>query len=161
MFMRFSRSVAVAACSGFLDAPRASGVFERSAERSSIAMAARRAPSPSPSSACTIWAGDISVHHHCVRSGKDKVEIAGSSPAKGAAFANGIALTARCSSAVRKAKARTSSCPCRNAHPDFGIFNIFLNATERIWFGPRGVQSLDPWVVNYSAVDGAPSESLS
>ena len=39
---------------------------------------------------------------------------------------------------------------CKDAHPDFGIFKYSVNVTVKdSLFGPRGVQSLDPWVVNY------------
>ncbi len=39
---------------------------------------------------------------------------------------------------------------CRNAHPEFGIFKYSVNVTVKdSAFGPRGVRSLDPWVVNY------------
>ena len=38
---------------------------------------------------------------------------------------------------------------CRDLHPDFGVFKYAINVTlKESPFGPRGVQSLDPWVVN-------------
>ena len=39
---------------------------------------------------------------------------------------------------------------CRDRHPDFGVFKYAVNVTIKDSpFGPRGVQSLDPWIVNY------------
>ena len=69
---------------------------------------------------------------------------------KGVEFAaNGIRSTARCSSAHPRAKARTSS-SARTRIPVFGIFKYSVNVTVKdSLFGPRGMQSLDPWVVNY------------
>ena len=38
---------------------------------------------------------------------------------------------------------------CRDAHPAFGVFRYTVNVTvKQSPFGPRGVQSLDRWVVN-------------
>lgn len=38
---------------------------------------------------------------------------------------------------------------CRDAHPGFGAFRYTVNVTlKESPFGPRGVQSLDRWVVN-------------
>ena len=38
---------------------------------------------------------------------------------------------------------------CRDAHSGFGVFKYEVNVTLKASpFGPRGVQSLDPWVVN-------------
>ena len=38
---------------------------------------------------------------------------------------------------------------CRDAHPGFGIFRYTVNVkVKESPFGPRGVQSLDRWVVN-------------
>ena len=39
---------------------------------------------------------------------------------------------------------------CRDKHPDFGVFKYAINLTVKDSpFGPRGVQSLDPWIVNH------------
>ena len=39
---------------------------------------------------------------------------------------------------------------CRDKHPDFGVFKYGINVTVKDGvFGPRGVQSLDPWIVNH------------
>ena len=39
---------------------------------------------------------------------------------------------------------------CRDKHPDFGVFKYAINVTVKDSpFGPRGVQSLDPWIVNH------------
>jgi hypothetical protein len=39
---------------------------------------------------------------------------------------------------------------CRDKHPDFGVFKYGINLTVKDSpFGPRGVQSLDPWIVNH------------
>jgi hypothetical protein len=39
---------------------------------------------------------------------------------------------------------------CRDKHPDFGVFKYAINLTIKdSAFGPRGVQSLDPWIVNH------------
>jgi hypothetical protein len=38
---------------------------------------------------------------------------------------------------------------CSDAHSDFGIFKYRVNVTvPKSLFGPRGVPSLDPWIVN-------------
>ena len=38
---------------------------------------------------------------------------------------------------------------CRDAHPGFGVFKYTVNVTlKESPFGPRGIQSLDRWVVN-------------
>jgi hypothetical protein len=38
---------------------------------------------------------------------------------------------------------------CRDRHSDFGIFKYRVNVTvPKSLFGPRGVPSLDPWIVN-------------
>ena len=38
---------------------------------------------------------------------------------------------------------------CRDAHPGFGVFRYTVNVTvKESPFGPRGVQSLDRWLVN-------------
>ena len=38
---------------------------------------------------------------------------------------------------------------CVDEHPDFGIFKYRVNVTmPSSLFGPRGVPSLDPWIVN-------------
>jgi hypothetical protein len=38
---------------------------------------------------------------------------------------------------------------CSDKHTDFGVFKYRINVTvpESV-FGPRGVPSLDPWIVN-------------
>ena len=39
---------------------------------------------------------------------------------------------------------------CRDRHPEFGIFKYAIHVTVKdSVFGPRGVQSLDPWIVNH------------
>jgi hypothetical protein len=39
---------------------------------------------------------------------------------------------------------------CRDKHPDVGVFKYAVNVSVKDSpFGPRGVQSLDPWIVNY------------
>lgn len=38
---------------------------------------------------------------------------------------------------------------CTDKHPEFGVFKYAINVTiKESPFGPRGVQSLDPWIVN-------------
>jgi hypothetical protein len=38
---------------------------------------------------------------------------------------------------------------CRDKHPDFGVYKYGISVTIKDSpFGPRGVQSLDPWVIN-------------
>jgi len=114
------------------------------------------------SSACTVtvtveclhYLGcDISVDYDLVLiTGKNtKIDIrwqlAGE---KGAAFAaNGIALDSSVFQCAPEGEGKDRFV-CRNAHPDFGIFKYSVNVTVKdSLFGPRGVQSLDPWVVNY------------
>lgn len=66
----------------------------------------------------------------------------------GAAFAaNGIVF----GSSVFECKPEgRAAFACRDTHPDFGIYKYAINVTVNdSVFGPRGVQSLDPWVVNY------------
>jgi hypothetical protein len=69
---------------------------------------------------------------------------------KGAQFAaNGIALDSAVFQCAPDGEGKDKFV-CRNAHPDFGIFKYSVNVTVKdSLFGPRGVQSLDPWVVNY------------
>jgi len=69
---------------------------------------------------------------------------------KGAEFAaNGIAFDSSVFQCSPEAEGKDKFV-CRNAHPDFGIFKYSVNVTVKdSLFGPRGVQSLDPWVVNY------------
>ena len=39
---------------------------------------------------------------------------------------------------------------CHDRHPDFGVFKYGINVTVKDGaFGPRGVQSLDPWIINH------------
>jgi hypothetical protein len=67
---------------------------------------------------------------------------------KGVEFAaNGIAFD---SSVFQCSSEGKDKFVCKDAHPDFGIFKYSVNVTVKdSLFGPRGVQSLDPWVVNY------------
>lgn len=96
---------------------------------------------------------DLSVDYDLVFvSGKNnKVDIrwqlAGE---KRAAFAaNGIAIDSSVFQCGPDAEGNNKFV-CKNAHPDFGIFKYSVNVTVKdSLFGPRGVQSLDPWVVNY------------
>ena len=42
-----------------------------------------------------------------------------------------------------------SAFACRDRHPDFGVFKYTINITvKNSAFGPRGVPSLDAWIVN-------------
>jgi len=114
------------------------------------------------SNACTVtvvvdclhyFGCDISVDYDLVFvSGKNnKIDIrwqlAGE---KGAAFAaNGIALDSSVFQCAPEGEGKDKFV-CKDAHPDFGIFKYSVNVTVKdSLFGPRGVQSLDPWVVNY------------
>ena len=69
---------------------------------------------------------------------------------KGAQFAaNGIAFESSVFQCTMESEGRDTFV-CKNAHPDFGIFKYSVNVTVKdSLFGARGVQSLDPWVVNY------------
>jgi len=43
----------------------------------------------------------------------------------------------------------TKEFTCADKHADFGVFKYRVNVTvPRSVFGPRGVPSLDPWIVN-------------
>ena len=47
------------------------------------------------------------------------------------------------------AKPETREFQCTDRHHDFGIFKYRVNVTvPQSIFGPRGVPSLDPWIVN-------------
>ena len=71
--------------------------------------------------------------------------LTGDTPA--AFAANGIVLDHsdfRC--AERK---ETREFACTDSHGDFGVFKYRINVTvPASLFGPRGVPSLDPWIVN-------------
>jgi hypothetical protein len=48
-----------------------------------------------------------------------------------------------------RAKPETREFVCTDQHADFGVFKYRINVTvPQSLFGPRGVSSLDPWVVN-------------
>jgi hypothetical protein len=66
----------------------------------------------------------------------------------GARFAaNGIALDS--SEFDCHAKPETREFVCTDKHSDFGVFKYRVNVTlPESTFGPRGVPSLDPWIVN-------------
>ena len=77
--------------------------------------------------------------------------FAGSSSAKRACefAANGIAFDSSVFQCSPESEGKDKFV-CKDAHPDFGIFKYSVNVTVKdSLFGPRGVQSLDPWVVNY------------
>jgi len=66
----------------------------------------------------------------------------------GASFpSNGIVLDSgefQCS-----AKLETKEFACADKHVDFGVFKYRINViVPQGVFGPRGVPSLDPWIVN-------------
>ncbi len=65
----------------------------------------------------------------------------------GAEFAsNAIVIENSVFDCTAEAKDRHS---CKDKHPEFGVFKYVINVTVKdSMFGPRGVQSLDPWVVN-------------
>ena len=65
----------------------------------------------------------------------------------GAEFAqNGIALD---SAQFECAKREKKAVACTDRHEDFGVFKYGIHVTVPDGpFGPRGVPSLDPWVVN-------------
>jgi hypothetical protein len=67
---------------------------------------------------------------------------------KGAEFANnGIVIENSVFECKAEGKDKYS---CKDKHPDFGVFKYAINVTVKdSLFGPRGVQSLDPWVVNH------------
>jgi hypothetical protein len=47
------------------------------------------------------------------------------------------------------AKSETREFQCTDRHRDFGVFKYRVNVTvPQSAFGPRGVPSLDPWIVN-------------
>lgn len=66
----------------------------------------------------------------------------------GARFAtNGIVLDS--SEFECGARAEMREFACADKHSDFGIFKYRVNVTvPKSLFGPRGVPSLDPWIVN-------------
>ncbi|HXU66459.1 MAG TPA: hypothetical protein VN707_03790 [Casimicrobiaceae bacterium] len=66
----------------------------------------------------------------------------------GARFAaNGIAVPS--SEFECAARPQTREFACSDKHPEFGIFKYRVNVTvPSSLFGPRGVPSLDPWIVN-------------
>jgi hypothetical protein len=66
----------------------------------------------------------------------------------GARFAtNGIVVPS--SDFECAARAETREFACSDKHPEFGIFKYRVNVTvPSSLFGPRGVPSLDPWIVN-------------
>lgn len=46
-------------------------------------------------------------------------------------------------------KPETKEFACSDQHSDFGVFKYRINVTvPQSLFGPRGVPSLDPWIVN-------------
>ena len=67
---------------------------------------------------------------------------------KGVEFAaNGIVIESSVFDCKAEGKDKFS---CKDKHPDFGVFKYSINVTVKdSVFGPRGVPSLDPWVVNY------------
>ena len=67
---------------------------------------------------------------------------------KGAEFAsNGIVVENSVFDCKLEGKDRFS---CTDKHPDFGVYKYAINVTVKdSLFGPRGVQSLDPWIVNH------------
>jgi hypothetical protein len=69
---------------------------------------------------------------------------------KGVEFAaNGIAFDSSVFQSTPESEGKDQFV-CKDTHPDFGIFKYSVNVTVKdSLFGPRGVQSLDPWVVNY------------
>lgn len=66
----------------------------------------------------------------------------------GAQFAgNGIVVESSQFKCAGRAEGREFT--CTDAHPEFGIFKYRVNVTvPKSLFGPRGVPSLDPWIVN-------------
>jgi hypothetical protein len=66
----------------------------------------------------------------------------------GARFAtNGIVVPS--SDFECAARAETREFACSDKHPEFGVFKYRVNVTvPSSLFGPRGVPSLDPWIVN-------------
>jgi len=66
----------------------------------------------------------------------------------GARFAtNGIALDS--SEFECAEQPETKAFRCVDKHADFGVFKYRINVTvPQSAFGPRGVPSLDPWVIN-------------
>lgn len=66
----------------------------------------------------------------------------------GARFArNGIAID---SSEFECAPRSDREFACTDKHSDFGVFKYRVNVTApESAFGPRGVPSLDPWIVNH------------
>jgi len=66
---------------------------------------------------------------------------------KGAEFAsNGIVVQNSVFDCKPEGKERFS---CTDKHPDFGVYKYAVNVTIKdSLFGPRGVQSLDPWIIN-------------
>lgn len=60
---------------------------------------------------------------------------------------NGIVLDDVDFRCAPRAEAREFA--CRDQHRDFGVFKYRINVTvPDSLFGPRGVPSLDPWIVN-------------
>jgi hypothetical protein len=60
---------------------------------------------------------------------------------------NGIVLDSTEFECVGRAEGREFS--CADKHAGFGIFKYRVNVTvPKSLFGPRGVPSLDPWIVN-------------
>jgi hypothetical protein len=66
---------------------------------------------------------------------------------KGAEFAsNGIVVENSVFDCKPEGRDRFS---CTDKHPDFGVYKYAINVTVKDGvFGPRGVQSLDPWIIN-------------
>ncbi len=151
MSMRIS-AAAIAACVLLAGCAAMHPRVERSAKK--LDCDGSKACTVTVSVECLHYLGcDISVDYDLVFvSGKNnKVDIrwqlAGE---KGAAFAaNGIALDSSVFQCGPEGEGKDKFV-CKNAHPDFGIFKYSVNVTVKdSLFGPRGVQSLDPWVVNY------------